>query len=95
MATYFLHTSNDIAPGYEGRASLEVNVAQKTSTLRIAQVTMKDSRQYQCNVQVPNDDEGKTVALTSVLVLGEEKSDCERSPILPTFTIFFALIQTV
>lgn len=73
MAAFFLGNSADIAPGYEGRASLEVNVAQRTSTLRISELTMKDSRHYQCNVQVPNDDEGKTIAITSVLVLGERK----------------------
>lgn len=77
MATYFLGSSSDIAPRYEGRASLEVSVAQRTSTLRIGELTMEDNRQYQCNVQVPNDDEGKTAAITTVLVLGEEKRVCK------------------
>lgn len=73
VATYFLDTSNDIGPGYEGRVTHEVNVAERRSTLRITELTMKDNRQYQCNVQIPNDDEGNTGATTSVLVLGEKK----------------------
>uniref|UniRef100_H2MBK1 Ig-like domain-containing protein n=1 Tax=Oryzias latipes TaxID=8090 RepID=H2MBK1_ORYLA len=59
----------DIAPNYEGRASLEVNVERKTSTLRLTGVTMKDSRHYQCSVKISGDDEGTTAASTSVLVL--------------------------
>lgn len=73
VATYFLGSPSDIAAGYEGRAFLDVDTTQKTSTLRITKVTMQDSRFFQCNVQVPNDDEGTTLAVTSVLVLGEKK----------------------
>lgn len=70
MASYFLNSPVDIAPNYEGRASLEVNVERKTSTLRLTGVTMKDSRHYQCSVKISGDDEGTTAASTSVLVLG-------------------------
>lgn len=73
MATFFLNNPVDIAPAYEGRASLEVDVDQKTSTLKLTDVTMKDNRRFQCRVQVPNDDEGTTAAITSLLVLGENK----------------------
>ncbi|XP_075870636.1 cell surface A33 antigen-like isoform X2 [Nelusetta ayraudi] len=69
VATYFLGSPSDISPGFEGRTFLDVDTAQKTSTLRITKVTMQDSRYFQCNVQVPNDDEGQTLAITSVLVL--------------------------
>lgn len=73
MATFFLNNPVDIGPNYEGRASLDVNTDQKTSTLRLTGVTMEDNRRFQCSVQVPNDDEGTTAATTSVLVLGENK----------------------
>ncbi|XP_011487709.1 cell surface A33 antigen [Oryzias latipes] len=69
VASYFLNSPVDIAPNYEGRASLEVNVERKTSTLRLTGVTMKDSRHYQCSVKISGDDEGTTAASTSVLVL--------------------------
>uniref|UniRef100_A0A8C7ZG40 Ig-like domain-containing protein n=1 Tax=Oryzias sinensis TaxID=183150 RepID=A0A8C7ZG40_9TELE len=60
VASYFLNSPVDIAPNYEGRASLEVNVERKTSTLRLTGVTMKDSRHYQCSVKISGDDEGTT-----------------------------------
>lgn len=71
MATYFLNNPVDIAPAYEGRAFLTVDVNKRVSTLRLTKVTMKDSRRFQCSVMIPNDDEGTTAATTSLLVLGE------------------------
>lgn len=73
MATFFLNNPVDIAPAYENRATLHVDVDQKTSTLTLTDVTMKDNRRFQCSVQVPGDDEGTTAAITSLLVLGENK----------------------
>nr|XP_046260874.1 cell surface A33 antigen-like [Scatophagus argus]XP_046260875.1 cell surface A33 antigen-like [Scatophagus argus] len=69
VATYFLNTPIDIAPDYEGRASVDVNIETQVSTLHLTKVTMQDSRRYQCSVMIPNDDEGTTAASTSVLVL--------------------------
>lgn len=71
MATYFLNLPIDIAPPYEGRASLVVDINKKMSVLNLTKLTMQDNRHYQCNVLIPNDDEGTTVASTSLLVLGE------------------------
>ncbi|XP_010776982.1 uncharacterized protein isoform X2 [Notothenia coriiceps] len=67
VATYYLNNPVDIAPKYEGRASLEVN--QKVSTLRLSKLTVQDSRSYQCSVMIPKDDEGVTAVTTSLLVL--------------------------
>lgn len=71
VATYFLNKPVNIAPAYEGKASLEVDMNRQISTLRLAKVTMEDSRRFQCSVMIPNDDEGTTAATTSLLVLGE------------------------
>lgn len=73
MGTYFLNNPVDIAPTYEGRAFLEVDMDRKESTLRLTKVTMKDSRRFQCSVIIPNDDEGVTAASTSLLVLGKNE----------------------
>lgn len=73
MATYFINNPIDIAPNYEGRASMEVDIDRQVSTLRLTKVTMQDSRNYQCSVLIPNDDEGTTAAATSLLVLGENQ----------------------
>ena len=72
MGTYFSNNRVDIAPAYEGRAFLEVNMGQQVSTLRLTKVKMQDSRRFQCSVTIPNDDEGTTRASTSLLVLGEK-----------------------
>ena len=70
MATYFRNSPIDIAPDYEGRADMKVDIGGQ-STLTLTKVTMQDSRSYQCGVMIPNDDEGTPAATTSLLVLGE------------------------
>lgn len=71
VASFFLNSPVDIAPAYEGRATLEVDIDRGLATLHLKKLTMEDSRHYQCSVRIPNDDEGKPIASTSVLVLGE------------------------
>ncbi|CAB1436722.1 unnamed protein product [Pleuronectes platessa] len=69
VATYFVNNPIDIAPAFEGRATLEVDLQNRVSTLTLKKVTIRDSRRFQCNVLIPNDDEGNTAASTSLLVL--------------------------
>ncbi|KAM9851223.1 uncharacterized protein ACBR49_006523 [Aulostomus maculatus] len=69
VATFVLNNAIDIAPAYEGRAFLEVDVANQVSTLRLTKLTVKDSRTFQCSVIIPGDDEGTTAAATSLFVL--------------------------
>lgn len=73
MATFFLNNPIDIAPAYEGRASLEVDTNNQVSTLHLTKLTMQDNRRFQCSVIIPNDDEGTLAASTSLLVLGENE----------------------
>lgn len=61
----------EIAPSYEGRASMEVN--NLVSTLQLTKVTLKDSRRFQCSILIRGDDEGKPSATTYLLVLGEDE----------------------
>ncbi|KAM9342278.1 uncharacterized protein KZ484_014919 [Pholidichthys leucotaenia] len=69
VATLFVNNPIDIAPDYEGRATMEVDVNRRVSTLHLKKVTLQDSRSFQCSVTIPNDDEGITAATTSLLVL--------------------------
>ncbi|XP_060944527.1 cell surface A33 antigen-like [Limanda limanda] len=69
VATYFMNNPVDIAPAFEGRATLEVDLTNHVSTLTLKKVTIRDSRRFQCTVLIPNDDEGNTAAATSLLVL--------------------------
>ncbi|KAM7407222.1 hypothetical protein PAMA_003112 [Pampus argenteus] len=71
LGTYY-YTANpttNIAPAYEGRAFLEVDIAKQVSTLHLTKVTMQDNGNFGCNVKIPDDDEGTTSATTSLLVL--------------------------
>ncbi|XP_037542459.1 cell surface A33 antigen [Nematolebias whitei] len=68
VASYFLNKPVVISPSYEGKAFLEIDIRGGTSKLRLTQLTMKDSRLYQCSVRIYGDD-GTTAATTSLLVL--------------------------
>uniref|UniRef100_UPI0037E7EAB1 cell surface A33 antigen n=1 Tax=Semicossyphus pulcher TaxID=241346 RepID=UPI0037E7EAB1 len=69
VASYFLNSPVDIAPAYEGRATMDVDIIKRASTLHLKKVTMQDSRLFQCSVLIPNDDEGTPAATTTLLVL--------------------------
>ncbi|XP_022596918.1 cell surface A33 antigen-like isoform X2 [Seriola dumerili] len=69
VASFFSTGVINIAPGYEGRVSVEYDNINHVSTLHLTKVIMQDSRRYQCGVLIPNDDEGTTAAITSLLVL--------------------------
>ncbi|XP_071333217.1 cell surface A33 antigen-like [Trachinotus anak] len=69
VATYFSNNLINIGPNYEARASLQVDLGKHVSTLKLTKVTMQDSRRYQCSIIIPNDNEGTTAAITSLLVL--------------------------
>ncbi|XP_072253736.1 V-set and immunoglobulin domain-containing protein 1-like [Leuresthes tenuis] len=69
VASYFINNPIDIASAYEGRVFMEVNMDSGTSTLRFTEVTITDSRSYQCSVRIAGDTEGSPTATTSLLVL--------------------------
>ncbi|KAK0141020.1 Cell surface A33 antigen [Merluccius polli] len=69
VATYFPHGKPDIAPSFEGRALVSVDLSTRQSTLQLNNVLMQDSRTFQCSVTIQGDDEGITAATTSLLVL--------------------------
>lgn len=73
VATFYLNSRVDIAPAYEGRAFLNVDMDQQVSTLQITKVKVEDTGRFQCSVLIPDDDEGTTRATTSILVLGENE----------------------
>ncbi|KAM4609422.1 V-set and immunoglobulin domain-containing protein 2-like [Polymixia lowei] len=69
VASYYLTGHTDIAPAYEGRVALSVDIPKQESTLRLSKVTEEDTSRFQCSVMIPGDDEGTTAAITSLLVL--------------------------
>ncbi|XP_076857638.1 cell surface A33 antigen [Brachyhypopomus gauderio] len=59
----------DIDPMYEGKALIQSNLVTKESKLILKQVTLRESRNIKCRVQIPGDDQGKTSASAALVVL--------------------------
>ena len=51
---------------------MSVDLGSKQSTLQLDKVLRQDSRNFECSVTIQGDDEGKTAATTTLLVLGEK-----------------------
>ncbi|XP_029314099.1 cell surface A33 antigen-like [Cottoperca gobio] len=70
ILTYFSTGQiTDIKSLYEGRASLDVNVALGRANLRLSSITLAENKVFECRVQIPGDDEGKPVDTVKVVVL--------------------------
>uniref|UniRef100_A0A4W4FIP3 Glycoprotein A33 n=1 Tax=Electrophorus electricus TaxID=8005 RepID=A0A4W4FIP3_ELEEL len=61
--------SLDYDEAYNGRAALNYSISQGISTLTLNAITSKDSRVYECKVQIPKDTTGKQVDSTRLVVL--------------------------
>ncbi|CAL8267167.1 unnamed protein product [Lota lota] len=70
VATWFPNNhQTDIAPNFENRANMSVDLVKRQSTLHLDKVVMQDNRTFQCSVTIQGDDEGIPAATTSLLVL--------------------------
>ncbi|KAA0715619.1 A33 antigen Glycoprotein [Triplophysa tibetana] len=58
----------DVGPEYQGKASIATDLATLKSILTLKQVSMKESRNIRCYVQIPGDNDGQTSASTFLLV---------------------------
>lgn len=71
ILTHYSTTAiTDISPPYEGRASLDIDVAQGKANLKLTSIKMEDNKVFECRVQIPLDDEGKPVDTAKLVVLG-------------------------
>ncbi|XP_059200702.1 cell surface A33 antigen-like [Centropristis striata] len=59
----------DIKRMYKGRVDLDVDLATGKANLKLSQITQQDNKLYECRVQIPMDDEGKTADTTRLVVL--------------------------
>ncbi|KAL6112865.1 gpa33 [Pungitius sinensis] len=59
----------DIKPLYEGRVSLDVNIATGKADLKLSSIQLDDNKEFRCQVQIPKDDVGKLAATTTLVVL--------------------------
>ncbi|XP_016307477.1 glycoprotein A33 (transmembrane), paralog a [Sinocyclocheilus anshuiensis] len=54
---------------YKGRANIEVDLQKGTANLQLQSVTSADTRDYECKVQDPDDEEGRLSDKASLVVL--------------------------
>ncbi|XP_068614902.1 cell surface A33 antigen-like [Brachionichthys hirsutus] len=70
ILTYFSNDGAlDIKSQYEGRVSLEVNVATGKANLKLSSITLEDNKVFVCRVTIRGDDEGTPVASARLVVL--------------------------
>ncbi|XP_031702468.1 cell surface A33 antigen-like isoform X2 [Anarrhichthys ocellatus] len=68
LTYYSFNKRTDIKSKYEGRVSLDVDVATGKADLKLYSIRLLDNKEYKCLAQIPGDDEGKS-ADTAVLVV--------------------------
>ncbi|XP_035991997.1 cell surface A33 antigen [Fundulus heteroclitus] len=61
--------TTDISPKYEGRVSVDVNVASGKADLKLSSITMADNKEFECRVQILGDDEGQPADTARLTVL--------------------------
>uniref|UniRef100_A0A3Q3GK08 Ig-like domain-containing protein n=1 Tax=Labrus bergylta TaxID=56723 RepID=A0A3Q3GK08_9LABR len=70
IVTYYSAGSiTDIKSIYEGRVSLDVDIASGKADLKLNRITLDDNKMFECRVLVPGDDEGKPADTARLVVL--------------------------
>ncbi|KAM4597217.1 uncharacterized protein V3H82_022928 [Fundulus diaphanus] len=59
----------DISPNYEGRVSVDVNVASGKADLKLSSITVEDNKEFECLVQIPRDNKGQPADTARLTVL--------------------------
>uniref|UniRef100_A0A3Q2FQE2 Ig-like domain-containing protein n=1 Tax=Cyprinodon variegatus TaxID=28743 RepID=A0A3Q2FQE2_CYPVA len=61
----------DIKRKYEGRVAVDVKVngASGKADLKLSSITLDDNKEFDCEVQIPSDDEGQSIDATRLTVL--------------------------
>eukprot|EP00063_Salmo_salar_P033141 XP_014007976.1 PREDICTED: cell surface A33 antigen-like [Salmo salar] len=59
----------DITDQYEGRVSLEQDIAKGVANLKLSSISLLDNRLFECRVSIPKDDKGQLADTTHLVVL--------------------------
>lgn len=62
----------DITDRYEGRVSLEQDIAKGVANLKLSSISLLDNRLFECRVSIPKDDKGQLADTTHLVVLGKK-----------------------
>ncbi|XP_041647153.1 cell surface A33 antigen-like [Cheilinus undulatus] len=69
LTHYYPSKVTDIKQKYEGRVSVDVDVAKGKADLKLNRITLEDNKDFECRVQIPGDDEGKPADTARLIVL--------------------------
>ncbi|XP_060890998.1 cell surface A33 antigen-like isoform X3 [Labrus mixtus] len=70
VVTYFSAGGvTDIKSVYEGRVSLDVDIAKGKADLKLHRITLDDNKVFECRILVPGDDEGQPADTARLVVL--------------------------
>ncbi|XP_041729996.2 cell surface A33 antigen [Coregonus clupeaformis] len=69
ILSYYSTGDLDISDRYDGRASLEQDIAKGIANLKLSSIGLQDNRQYECRVSIPKDDKGQLADTARLVVL--------------------------
>uniref|UniRef100_A0A3Q3D0T6 Ig-like domain-containing protein n=1 Tax=Haplochromis burtoni TaxID=8153 RepID=A0A3Q3D0T6_HAPBU len=71
-------TKTGITPPYKGRASLDVDVLNGKANLKLSSISLADNKEFECHVQIPDDEDGTQAASARLVVLvAPSTPDCK------------------
>ncbi|XP_068586707.1 cell surface A33 antigen-like [Cebidichthys violaceus] len=69
LTYYSINEVTDIKSQFEGRVSLDVDIATGKANLKLYSIRLADNKEYKCLVNIPKDDEGNLADTTILVVL--------------------------
>ncbi|KAM9397226.1 glycoprotein A33 (transmembrane), paralog a isoform 2-T2 [Salvelinus alpinus] len=69
ILTFYSTDELDISDRYEGRVSLEQDMAKGVANLKLSSIGLQDNRLFECRVSIPKDDKGQLADTTRLVVL--------------------------
>uniref|UniRef100_A0A4W5NLS3 Ig-like domain-containing protein n=1 Tax=Hucho hucho TaxID=62062 RepID=A0A4W5NLS3_9TELE len=69
ILTYYSTGELDVSDRYDGRASLEQDIAKGVANLKLSSIGLMDNRLFECRVSIPKDEKGQLADTTQLVVL--------------------------
>ncbi|XP_042083402.1 cell surface A33 antigen-like [Haplochromis burtoni] len=78
LTYYYPIKKTGITPAYKGRASLDVDVLNGKANLKLSSLSLADNKEFECHVQIPDDEDGTQAASARLVVLvAPSTPDCK------------------
>ncbi|XP_004543475.3 cell surface A33 antigen [Maylandia zebra] len=69
LTYYYPIKKTGITPPYKGRVSLDVDVLNGKANLKLSSISLADNKDFECHVQIPDDEDGNQAASARLVVL--------------------------